>query len=253
ERLRMEVDVHAVPLAEAEHQVPRDPELVGGALGALTEDLELPLSLRDLRVDALDRDPGLDAEVDVLVDNLPRDVAHVLEADAGVVLALRRGKAFLREPERRAVPVEEVLLLEAEPRVRVVRDRGAAVRRMRRPVGQQHLAHDEVGAAPRGVGEERNRLEEAVRARAFRLARRAAVEVPARQLVEGRLRLEVDEFRLAAQVRNGLEAVQPDVLELVLHPGSSCLGPTKKAQNSCESGAPSASAPASGGETLSSN
>src|SRR4029453_10021411 len=101
----MEVEVHAVPLAEAEHQVARDPELVGGALGAPTEDLELPLPLRDLGVDALDSDAGLDAQVDVLIDDLPRDVAHVLEADAGVVLALRRREAFLRDPERPPVPV----------------------------------------------------------------------------------------------------------------------------------------------------
>jgi hypothetical protein len=154
----------------------------------------------------------------VLVDDLPRDLADVLEADAGVVLALRRGEALLREPERRAVLVEEVLLLEAEPRVGVVGDRRAAVRRMRRPVGQQHLAHHEAAVLARGVGEERDRLEEAVRARAVGLARRAAVEVPQRQRVERRLRLEVDDLRLAAQVRDWLVAVQPDVLELVLHP-----------------------------------
>src|SRR5262245_65719937 len=99
---------------------------------------------------------------------------------------------------------------------------------MRRPVGQQHLAHDEAGVVAGGVGEERDRLEEAVRIRAVRLAGRAAVEVPERQLVEGRLRVEVDELRLAAQIRNGLVAVQPTVLELELHSGSSCLGPTKK-------------------------
>src|SRR5919198_389868 len=228
ERLRMEVDVDAVALAETEHQVPRDPELVGGALRALTEDLELPLPLRDFGVDALDPDAGRDAEVDVLVDDLPRDVAHVLEADAGVVLALRRGKALLREPERRAVLVQEVLLLETEPGVGVVCDRGAAVGRMRRAVGQQHLAHDEVGEVARGVGQEGDRPEEAVRVRAVRLAGRAAVEVPQRQLVEGRLRVEVDDLRLAAQVRNGLVTVEPDVLELELHPGSSSSRTNKK-------------------------
>ena len=68
------------------------------------------------------------------VDDLACDVADVLEADAGVVLALRRGEALAREAERRAVAVEEVLLLEAEPGAGVVRDRRAAVRRMRRPV-----------------------------------------------------------------------------------------------------------------------
>src|SRR3954463_9019188 len=131
----MEIHVDPIALAEAKHQVPRDPELVGCAPRALAEDLELPLALCDLGVHAFDLDAGLDAEVDVLVDDLPRDVANVLEADARVVLALRRGKALLREPERRAVPVQEVLLLEAEPRVGIVCDRGPAVRRMRRTVG----------------------------------------------------------------------------------------------------------------------
>src|SRR5204862_6236810 len=115
ERLRMEVDVHAVPLAEAEHQVARDPELVGGAPRALAEDLELPLSLRDLGVDALEHNASTDAKVDVFVDDLPRDVADVLVADAGVVLALRRGNSLLREAKRRAVSVEEVHLVEPEP------------------------------------------------------------------------------------------------------------------------------------------
>ena len=68
-----------------------------------------------------------------------------------------------REAERRAVLVEEVLLLEAEPRVRVVRDRRAAVARMRRPVREHHLAHHERAVRPRRVGEDRDRLQHAVR------------------------------------------------------------------------------------------
>src|SRR5947207_10495294 len=99
---------------------------------------------------------------------------------------------------------------------------------MRRSVGQQHLAQDQVAAVARRVGEERDRSEEAVRARAVRLACRAAVEVPQRWLVEGRLRFEVDDLRLAAQVRNGLVAVEPDVLELELHPVSSWSRTNKK-------------------------
>src|SRR2546430_2120270 len=84
QRLRMEVDINAVPLAEPEHQVTRDPELVSGARGALAEDLEFPLSLRDFGVDALDRDARCDAEVDVLVDDLPCDVADDLRLAAQV-------------------------------------------------------------------------------------------------------------------------------------------------------------------------
>src|SRR4029079_15660828 len=101
-------------------EVARDPHLVGGPLGALAEDLELPLALCDLGVDALELDPGRETEVDVLVDDPARDIADVPVAGPGVVLALRRGEAVLREPERAPVLVEEVLLLEPEPRVRVV-------------------------------------------------------------------------------------------------------------------------------------
>src|SRR3954464_3005324 len=99
---------------------------------------------------------------------------------------------------------------------------------MWRPVGEQHFAHGEVAAITGGIGEERYRLEEAVGARAVGRARRAAVKVPKRQLVERRLRLEVDDLRLAAQVRDGLVAVQPDVLELVLHSASSWSRTNKK-------------------------
>ena len=57
----MEVHVDAVLLAEAQQEVAGDPDLVGGLLRALAEDLELPLALRDLGVDALVVDAGLEA------------------------------------------------------------------------------------------------------------------------------------------------------------------------------------------------
>ncbi len=143
--------------------------------------------------------------------------ADVLVADARVVLALRRREAAARrEAERSALDVEEVLLLEAEPRVRVVRDRRAAVARMRRPVGQEHLAHHEGAVLAGRVGEDRDRLEHAVGVAAVRLPRRAAVEAPERELLERREPVELHDLRLAPQVRNGLVAVEPDVLELEL-------------------------------------
>src|SRR5262249_58401072 len=120
ERLRVEVHVDAVPLARAQEQVSRQPELVRGPLRALAEDLELPLALRHLGVDPLEVDAGSQAQVDVRVDDLARDVADVLEPDARVVLALWGGEAFGGEAERRPGPGQEVLLLEGEPRVRVV-------------------------------------------------------------------------------------------------------------------------------------
>jgi hypothetical protein len=49
----MEVDVDAVALADAQQEVARDPHRIARLLGARREDLELPLALRDLCVDAL--------------------------------------------------------------------------------------------------------------------------------------------------------------------------------------------------------
>ena len=87
---------------------------------------------------------------------------------------------------------------------------------MRRAVGQQHLAHHEDAVLAGRVGEERHRLQDAVRVAAVRLLRRAAVEAPERELLERREPVELHDLRLAPQVRDRLVAVEPDVLELEL-------------------------------------
>ena len=56
ERFAVPHDVHTIGLAEAEEDVARHPDFIGGFLGALAEDLEFPLALRHLGVDALEID-----------------------------------------------------------------------------------------------------------------------------------------------------------------------------------------------------
>src|SRR4029077_8787977 len=108
------------------------PHLVSGGLGAFAEDLEFPLALGDFRVDALVVDAGGKAKVEMLFDHLARDIADISVADAGVIRPLRRRITAGRKTERTTVLVEEILLLETEPRAFVVENRGALVGRMRR-------------------------------------------------------------------------------------------------------------------------
>ena len=122
DRLAMQLDVDAVALAEAHQEVAGHPHLIGGLFRALAEDLEFPLALGHLGIDAFVIDPGVEAEVEVLVHQLPRDVAHRGITDAGVIFALRLRESIRREAERPAVLEEEVFLLEAKPGIRVVQD-----------------------------------------------------------------------------------------------------------------------------------
>ena len=220
ERLAVKLDVDPVGLGQALHEVARDPHFVGGPLRALAENLELPLALGHFGVDALVVDASVEAEVEMLLDDLARDRADVAIADAGVVRALRRRVAAGREAEWAAVLVEEVLLLEAEPGAGIVENGGALVRRVRGDaVGHHHFAHHEDAVRARAVRKDRNRLQYAIRGVALGLHRRAAVEAPQRKLIQRREVLECLDLRLATQARHRSVAIEPDVLELVLRHG----------------------------------
>jgi len=48
----MEFDIDAILLGQPQHQIAGHPHFVSGLLGALAENLEFPLALRDFGVDA---------------------------------------------------------------------------------------------------------------------------------------------------------------------------------------------------------
>ena len=109
----------------------------------------------------------------MLFDDLARNIADILVADAGVIRTLRRRISGRREAERTVVLIEEVFLLEAEPRVGIVEDGGALVRGMGGLAIRHHdFAHHEHAVGAGAVGIDRNRLEHAVGVVAFGLVRR---------------------------------------------------------------------------------
>ena len=69
----MALDVDAVFLSEPLQKIAGHPHLVGGALGALAENLEFPLALGHLGVDTFMVDAGGEAEVEMFLDDLAGD------------------------------------------------------------------------------------------------------------------------------------------------------------------------------------
>ena len=187
ERLAVILDVDAVLLGQPLHQVAGHPHFVGGLLGALAENLEFPLALRDFGVDAFVVDAGGEAEIEMLLDDLAGDRTDVRVADAGVIRSLRRGIAGGRKAERTAVLVEEIFLLEAEPCAFVVENGGALVRGVRGlAIGHHDFAHHQRAVGARAVRINRDRLQHAIGTMAFGLHGRASVEAPQRKLFQRR-------------------------------------------------------------------
>ena len=82
-------------------------------------------------------------------------------------------------------------------------------------VWHHHLAHHQCAIFASAVWEHRDRLKHAIRAAAFRLLGRAAVEAPHRQLLEGREASEFLDLGFAAEIWHGCVSIEPDVFQFV--------------------------------------
>ena len=94
--------------------------------------------------------------------------------------------AVLREAERAPVLIQEVLLLETNPEVRIVLDGGAIVGGVRGAVRVHDFAENDKRVLAAGIGIEGHRMQNAVRALALGLHRGTAVKPPQRHVSEGR-------------------------------------------------------------------
>jgi len=174
----MEVHINTEFFTEANEEVASNPDFIGGTLGAFSENLEFPLTLGDLGIDAFVVDAGVEAEIKVLLDDFASDIADSVEADPSVVRALWCWEAIFREAKRASILIEEILLLEAEPSVGIIQDGSTGVGDVRCAIGHHDLAHDENTIFTARVRENGDWLENAIRASAGSLAGGTAVKTP---------------------------------------------------------------------------
>lgn len=213
--LAVPLDVNLVFLGEAEEKEASDPDIVGGFLGALGEDLEFPLTFGDFGIDAFVIDACIEAEVEVKVGDFASHASDVFEADTAVVFTLGVWVTAFGETERYTVLHEEILLLESEPGIGIICDGSAGVGRVGSAIRKHHLTHDEDAVFAGAVGVEGNRLEDAVGVAAFCLLGGGAIEAPLGKLVESRELIEITKHALGAEVLHGVVTVEPDVIESV--------------------------------------
>ena len=217
EGLRMPLNGDPIVFRDALQQIASHPSFVTGTLGALGEDLEFPLAGGHFGIDALDVDARFEAGVEMLLDDFPS--VSVVATDRAVIRALGSGETGLgkaRRAIRFRIP-QEILLLEAEPKIIVVVfDGGAAVGLMRRAIGVQDLSHHEERTTAARIGKDGDGLEQAIRITAVSLLGRTAIEGPHGGVFEIARKI-FNHLGFAAQALGGLVAVEPDVLELGLH------------------------------------
>ena len=118
------------------------PYLIAGFFGAFGEDLELPLTGGDFRVDAFDIKACIQAGIEVFFYHIAP--IGVTGTNGAIIRTLRAWKAAFGEADwffRFGIP-QKVFLFEAEPEVVVVIiDERAAVAGVGGPIGAQYFAH----------------------------------------------------------------------------------------------------------------
>lgn len=215
EWLTVVVDVDSILFAESLKDEASDPDLIGSFAGAFAKDLEFPLSLGDLGVDALVINSGVEAEVKVFVYDCAGDIADVFVANAAIVRALGCGVSAFGKTKNLAVFFKEVFLLESKPSVFVIEDAGAGVGRMGITVGKHDLAHDENAVFTGAVRVKGDWLENAVGVTTVSLLCGGAIEAPLRELLEGGEVIKFLDATFSTEVCDGCVSVEPDVIESV--------------------------------------
>jgi hypothetical protein len=202
ERLGVEGDLDAPLLGDAHEQVAGHPEVVAHRDALARADLVFPLGGHHLGVDAGDVDARVQARAVVRLNEvasehlagtyMPLSAGSTPEIFDGtrtstaVIGALRAGETALRPAVRRAVDVEQgVLLFDTEPwdvflgEVHHLLGVVAVVGLVRRAIVVIALCHDEdVVTTAEGILEDRRRAKVHIGIMAGRLVRRRAVEVP---------------------------------------------------------------------------
>jgi len=170
-------------------------------------------------------DAGGQAELEVLLDNLAGQAAHVLVAYAAVIGALRLERvSVLGKAQRTAIFIEEILLLQANPEVGIVLDGRPRIGGVRRAIGVHDFAENDVGAGAARIRIQSDGLQNTVRLAALGLHGGTAIKSPQGEIGKRGRRLKILQLGFAAQFRNGLLAVKPDVFEFVLGHGSPLEG-----------------------------
>ena len=130
------------------------------------------------------------------------------------------GVAVFGEAERTAILIEEVFLLKAEPKIRIVGCGSAHVGRVRRAIRKHDFAEHDEGVFAAGIGVECNRLENAIGLVARSLHGGTAVKSPQGQIGQSGRLVEFLDIGFAAELRDGFLSVEPDVFKFELWHGS---------------------------------